>query len=119
MGETVSEQEAGGASAAGRVMLLLADDPGYTIDAAGGRQAYFPGREWDGVSRIEIATQARWSAQARSAKVGRAKAGSTPAGLRRPATETGYRCASRACGGRLASSPNTGSHHRALARTYF
>ena len=69
-GERVSGQEAGGSSADGQVMLVLADDPGYTIDAAGGRQAYFPGREWEGVSRVEIATHAQWSANIGSAKLG-------------------------------------------------
>jgi len=49
-------------SAEGGSVLRLADDPGYVIEATTGRQVYFPGRTWDGESRIEIATSARWSA---------------------------------------------------------
>ena len=53
--------EAVESTAAGSV-LQLADDPGYVIEATTGRQVYFPGRIWDGETRIEIATSASWSA---------------------------------------------------------
>jgi hypothetical protein len=48
----------------GGVVLQLAADPGYEINADGGKQSYFPGRDWQGQSIVEIATTARWSSDA-------------------------------------------------------
>jgi hypothetical protein len=42
---------------AGRPVVVLADDPGFEVDAAGTRRhAFFPGRSWSGPDRFEIAT---------------------------------------------------------------
>ena len=47
--------------AAANAILQVAEDPGYEITAEGGRQIYFPGRDWIGDSTVEISTLARWS----------------------------------------------------------
>lgn len=42
-------------------VVVLAQDPGYDIDADGGRQVWFPGRSWTEPSHVEISTLASWS----------------------------------------------------------
>jgi len=47
--------------AAANAILQVAEDPGYEITSEGGKQVYFPGREWQSESTVEISTLARWS----------------------------------------------------------
>ncbi len=44
------------------ITLVVAADPGYTVSADGGEQVYFPGRSWQGGMKVQIITQAAWSA---------------------------------------------------------